>query len=148
MKSLVVFYSRTGKTKEAGKAISLNLKSDIDEIIDDKSRKGIFGWLGGGRDALREKLTKIRYKKNPIDYDLVVIGTPVWAGRMTPAIRTYLSKNKFKSIAFFCTCGGNKGKTFDEMEILSNKPIAVLELSNRKKSGVREFCSKLKSKVI
>jgi flavodoxin len=148
MKTLVVFYSRTGNTKRAAKDIAENIKSDVDEIIDKKSRKGIFGWLGGGRDAFKKKLTDIRYKKDPAEYDLVIIGTPVWAGTMAPAVRTYLIKQKIKKVAFFCTYGGNKGKSFIEMENLVSKPIAVLDIKaanvDTSQDRIRKFCDRLK----
>jgi len=42
--------------------------------------------------------TKIKFNKNPKDYDLTVIVTPIWAGTLPPASRTYLD-NDFNSIA-------------------------------------------------
>jgi flavodoxin len=41
---------------------------------------------------------------------LVVIGTPVWAGKITPAIRKFLVTNDFKDkmVALFVTLDGNK----------------------------------------
>jgi len=130
MKALIVYYSRTGNTEKIAKEISGNLKVDIDEIIDMTNRKGIIGWLRGGRDAMKNILTEIKNKKNPLRYDLVIIGTPIWAGTLCPAVRTYLSKNKFKKIAFFCTFGGNPGKSFEEMEKLSKKPVAKLGIKD------------------
>lgn len=32
--------------------------------------------------------------KNPADYALTIIGTPVWVGTMTPAVRAYLQNNQ------------------------------------------------------
>jgi flavodoxin len=144
MKILVVFYSRTGNTRRVGEEIAKNLNADIDEIIDKKKRNGIIGWLGCGRDALFKKLTEIENKKRPEEYDVAIIGTPVWAGTISSAIRTYLLQNKFNKTAFFCTCGGDKGKTFNEMEKLSTKPQAVLELKykeiNECKGKIKSFC--------
>ena len=45
-----------------------------------ENRAGIIGYLFAGRDAVRKKLTKLKpLKFNPTDYDLVIIGTPIWA---------------------------------------------------------------------
>ena len=63
MKILVVFYSRTGNTKKIGEEISKNLKSDIDEIIDQKSRNGAIGFLTGGIDAMKKLGLQIGLKK-------------------------------------------------------------------------------------
>lgn len=156
MKTLVVFYSRTGNTKKVAEEIAKILNADIEEIIDKKDRKGIVGWLKSGRDATFKKSAEIEFVKNPIDYDLVIIGTPIWAFTMTPAIRTYLSENKFKKVAFFSTSGGSEGeKIFNEMEKISREPVATLslltknwpaELNLEKEENsekIKEFCKKL-----
>ncbi len=147
-KILVVYYSKTGNTKKVGRKISELLKADTDEIIDKTDRSGIKGWIFGGRDAMKEKDTEIKFKKNPLNYDLVLIGTPIWAFTLTPAIRRYLKDNKFKKVAFFYTHGGAPGKTFAEMEKLSKKPIATLEVHERElnssDSKIKLFCDKLK----
>jgi multimeric flavodoxin WrbA len=31
-------------------------------------------------------------KKNPAGYDLVIFGSPIWAGNIAPAIRTYINQ--------------------------------------------------------
>jgi len=47
-------------------------------------------------------------KHDASQYDLVVIGTPVWAGKMSSPVRSYIANNKdkLKSVAFFATLGG------------------------------------------
>ncbi len=148
MKTLVTFYSRTNNTKKIGEEIAKNLKADSDNIIDKKNRKGIFSYFIAGKDALFKKLTKIENKKDPSKYNLVIIGTPIWVGSIAPAIRTYLSKNRFNKVAFFCTCGSKQTRAFKEMEKLSKKPLAVLELRTKtiknSKEKIREFCGNLK----
>ncbi len=148
MKILVAFYSRTGNTKKLGKQIAGLLKADVDEIIDKKDRNGIKGWLGAGKDVLFKKPTKIKHEKNPEKYDLVIVGTPVWAGTMTPAVKEYLFKNSFNKIAFFCTFGGNASRTFDDMEKMSESPISKIGLKDKKidnsEKEIVEFCKKLK----
>ena len=49
-------------------------------------------------------------KKSPKDYDLIVVGTPMWNKRITPAVRTYLKENSFseKKVALFCTNLGSQ----------------------------------------
>jgi flavodoxin len=149
MKRLVTFYSRTGNTRKIGKDITSKLKSNINEIIDEKNRNGFKAYFIGGSEALAGKKTKIRYNKKPGDYDIVIIGTPVWAGTMTPAVRTYLSDNEFKKVAFFCTCKTNQARTFKQMKELSKSPVATLELTTSELDGhgyekkIGNFCGKL-----
>ncbi len=147
MKALVAFYSRTGNTKRVGEEIARCLIAEIDEIIDRKERKGIKGLLGSGKDAIFKNPTEIETKKNPEEYELVIIGSPVWAGRLVPAVRTYLSRNKFKNTAFFCTYSNQTGKSFEEMENLSKKPVGTLGVRDKyieeSIEKIREFCQSL-----
>ena len=110
MRILVAYYSRTGNTKFVAKKIADQLNADLCEIVDKKNRKGRLILLTGGFAALREKLTEIDVAKSIDDYDLIIIGTPVWAGKITPAIRTFIARNNFsdKQVAFFVTLGGEK----------------------------------------
>ena len=87
MKYLVAYYSRTGNTKQLAHQIAEALSADIDEIIDKKKRKGVGGWLSAGRDATGKRDTEITAIKNPLDYDVVIVGSPVWGSNLTPAIR-------------------------------------------------------------
>ena len=94
MKSLVVYYTRTGNAKFIADKIAANIGADAEEIIDMKKRSGPIGFLSGGKDATQGKETKIgEIKLSPKDYDLIIIGTPVWSSSPTPAIRTYINHN-------------------------------------------------------
>jgi len=148
-KILVTFYSKDGHAKKVGEKITNNLDADMDQIIDLKDRdRKIIGWLIAGKDAGTKNLTQIKHRADPSKYDLVIIGTPVWAWTVTPAIRTYLSENKLNKVAFFCTCGGQPGKTFAEMESLSKKPIDVLMIEDKEldhsDEAILKFCQGLK----
>ena len=134
MSCLVVYYSRTGRTRKIGENIATEAKWDSEEIIDPKRRKGFIGFLKSGKDATLKKLADIKeIQKNPELYDLIILGTPIWNKRMTPAIRTYITelKDKLKNVAFFCTEGGSGGqKTFNSMAILCEKtPKSTLEIT-------------------
>lgn len=110
MKTIVAYYSRTGHTKFIAEKIAQQLGADLCEVVDKKNREGRIGFLGGGSDALREKTTEIEASKKIEEYDFIVIGTPVWAGKITPAIRKFIVTNDFKekTVALFVTLDGNK----------------------------------------
>jgi len=130
LKILVVYYSKTGHTRKIAQDISRQLEADLEEITDKKKRTGLLGFIFGGRDALTKKETRIiEMKKNPADYDLVILGSPIWAGNITPAVRTYINQygNSIRSTAFFFS---SSGKTPDQifeklLSLLKEKPIAV-----------------------
>lgn len=152
-KILVVWYSRTNNTKDLGQEMADKLGADTDQITEKKSRKGAIGWLSAGRDAMRKAKVEIEFKKDPAKYEVVIIGTPVWVGTATPAVCTYLEKNKekIKQTAFFCTAGSDDGqKAFNEMAtVLGKKPIATLaikakELKNSQAQGETwKFCEQI-----
>jgi len=144
MSILVVYYSRKGTTRKIGELISNEAEWEFEEIIDIKKRKGFIGFLKSGKDATMKKLANIKeIQKNPELYKLIILGTPIWNKRMTPAIRTYITefKNSIQDVAFFCTEGGSGGqKTFDSMANLCEKtPISTLEITKEDiKNGYHE----------
>ena len=133
MKSLVVYYSRSGNTRFAAEQISKEIGGEIEEIIDKKKRKGLLGFVSSGYDATRGRATKITpMKRSPKDYDLVVVGTPMWKKRITPAVRTYLRDNNFseKRVALFCTnLGSEPERVFKTLKELMSGCSFVGELT-------------------
>jgi flavodoxin len=156
MQALVVFYSRTGHTKKVGEELAKALSGDVEEIVDTTNRAGPIGFLISGREASGKKLAKLQpVKKDPATYDIVVIGTPVWASNMSSPVRTYITENKakFKNVAFFCTEGSKGAETaFAEMEeIIGKKPKTTLTVTVADlKSGsdadkVKKFAGEIKA---
>lgn len=134
MKTLVVFYSRTGNTRLISEAIARSLNADIEEIKDKKSRDGVLGILRSGYEAIFRRVSCIEpINKSPDEYELVIIGSPVWAGRLSSPVRTYMGLygNKIKRVAFFATYGVRSGKIFKQMKEILNSPIATLEVKKR-----------------
>jgi len=156
MKSLVVYYSRTGNTKFVAEEIAAELGADIEEIVDLKSREGRLGWLSASRDGTGNRQTNIaETKRNPADYDLIVIGTPVWAWSPSSAIRTYFAKHDLsgKNVALFFTLENNPRGAVEKTKKLIPNSIIVGELvlvkpsSNKDetKKKIYEWCVTLKS---
>jgi len=113
LKSIVLYYSRTGKTAVAAKAIADKISSEIIEVKDLKSRKGLIGWIRAALDARSMKTTQIEPSTvNTADYDIIYLGTPVWAGKPAPAINTAINNFEIrgKDIILFVTLGGDKYK--------------------------------------
>jgi len=154
MKTLVAFYSRTGTTRKVAENLAGKLGADVEDIIDTADRSGIIGYIKSGKDALQKKLADIKpTDKNPEDYEMVIIGTPNWASKMAPAIRTYISNNKskIKKAAFFCTQGGSGDvKLFDEMVVFSGiHPVARMTILTREvpKNNFQEKLDKFISQL-
>ena len=147
---LVVYYSRTGSTRKVAEYITKQLGADMEAIIDMKKRSGVGGFVLGGRDALRRKETEIsEIKKDPSKYNLVIVGSPIWAGNMPPAIRTYLNKYRanINSVAFFATSGGSSQvKIFEEVKSLLDKElISLMRICTKEIKDDSVFNAKLSS---
>lgn len=123
MKTLVVYYSRTGNTRRVARRIANGLEADVEEIEDTEDRDGVIGFLKGGKDSLFRNRTELgELTRMPVDYDLVLIGTPVWAGTACPAILTWLERfsKDLDDVAFFLTTRTTgREKTFTEMAEVS-----------------------------
>ena len=87
MKTLVVYYSRSNITKEIAKEIQNELNCDIEEIKPLKDYDGKTGYAKAGYESMTKKTPKIEdAQHNPADYDLVIVGTPVWSSNMATPI--------------------------------------------------------------
>lgn len=140
MKILIAYYSRSGHNRKLSEELAKALSADVEEIIDLKSRDGIVGWIIGGKDASTKQLTNIKpVTKNPADYDLVILSSPLWVGTAAPAIRQFIVQNKeaFKKIAFASVCGSNKPQgSIDDIEKLSGlKLFSTLYISDAEFKG-------------
>ena len=90
--------------------------------------------MKGGMNASMRRTSKINpISKNPSDYDLVIIGTPVWASNMATPIYTYLLKynQDIKNIASFCTCiSGGFEKALQNIDVTCGKTsLATMHLN-------------------
>lgn len=154
MKILVAYYSLYGHTGKVGERIAKLLNADVEAIKDTKNLSHLISWGVGAFDEELKKPTQIEKTKNQVrEYDLVVIGTPIWDG-ITPPIKAYLMQNNFKKVAFFITSGAAAEDAAYLMSKLSKKkPVAVLEIQDRQvdnkedKDLINEFCRKIKKKA-
>jgi len=105
-KTLILYYSLTGYTRICCEALQEPLEADIIEIKDLKKRSGKWGFFKTAFASLFGKNTKI----DPTNPDLspyanVILGSPIWTGKLSMAIRTLIDKNSFegKKVAIFTT---------------------------------------------
>jgi flavodoxin len=134
-KTLVVYYSRTGFTSAVAKRIARDCNADLLSIRSIKTRRGIGGYLRSSLEAVLHARAGIRSTTLRSNYDLVVIGTPVWFGNMSSPVRAFIQQHQpaFKRLAFFCTYGGSGAdKVLHDMEALCGiHPIAKVGLRDQ-----------------
>ncbi len=140
MKALVVYFSRSGHTETVARAVADALHADVEPIADRTSRRGILGYLRSGFEAATRRMPDISPPSHDLSqYDLVVVGTPIWNASVSSPVRAFLSRNRkdLKRVAFFCTMGGRGAeRAFREMERASGRrPADVLVLKERDLRG-------------
>lgn len=137
-KSIILFYSFEGSTKKVGEYLSSELNIPYEEIKPTKelNSRGFRKYIWGGRQVIMNvKPELIDFKASLEDFDTIFIGSPVWAGSFTPAIKTLLGSSVLidKKIAFFYTSLGGPGKIESKIESqvnINNKLISIYGLSN------------------
>ncbi len=120
MKTLVIYYSLEGNTRLIAQAIAQVTGADILELKPETEppSKGFMKYFWGGRQVMtKEQPQLLPLGKDPQAYDLIFVGTPVWAFSYAPALATFFSQVKIagKKIGLFCCSGGGKGKTLEKM---------------------------------
>ncbi len=114
MKSIILYYSYSGNTRRVAQILCESLKSrsearEVELKATDESRS----FLGQCRRAFSKKRAQIEATDFDLSgYDLICLGTPVWAFGPAPAINTYLDRCsglEGKKVVLFTTYGSGTG---------------------------------------
>lgn len=115
MKKAVVFYSLSGNTQAAAKEIAEGIAADLIELKlvkpfpTEKSKQLALGGMQamfGMKPAIQE------LSKNIKEYDVLILGTPIWAGTIAAPVHSFLNKYQVldKIVAVFTFSGGGDNK--------------------------------------
>jgi len=131
MKVLLVFYSRTGRTKAVARQIAEITGGEVEEIRDISDRSGLLGYIRSGLDGKTRRHSTIQEPRNdPRRYDLLIVGTPIWAGNISSPMRTYLKRfsSGLPPVAVVCTTGGTQTEMIEsDLEmIIGKKPVGSI----------------------
>lgn len=153
---LVIYYSRSGNTRKVAEEIAQSLHCDIEEIRSRASYpQNFWGYQRALLHASFKKKPEIQMVQSLLeDYDLVIIGSPVWGGALSAPIRSFFDRNKdeLRNVVFFLTQGGEFGrkKVFTQMKELCLKtPLTTFAVTERDvrsgkfKKQVAEFIASL-----
>jgi|GEM_PF-135076 len=116
MRACIIYFSLTGNTHQLAQMISQGLKHknfDVDLVrLEPVDGAGTFA--GQGMTALQRKRVNIGDVNFDLSmYDMICIGSPVWAFSPAPALNTYLDKCyglDGKKVVAFYTYGSGTGK--------------------------------------
>lgn len=135
-KIICICYSRTGRTKRVMTEIASALDCELVFLHDTVKRQGALGWLRCGMDAMRKKtrpVNRLMMRRRLWDYDLAILGTPVWAGRCASVMRGFLKRRGYElnDVAYVLTHGSEEQyrSVFDQMDLYLEGPhIAEVSL--------------------
>ena len=121
---LCIYYSRSGHTRRAVKEIAEALDAEIVAISDERDRSGWKGYLRSGMDAMKTSTKPLRpfETAKPLEeYKLVIVGSPVWAGRMASPIRSLLKRRglELHRVAYVVTRSSTQRseEVYDQMDL-------------------------------
>lgn len=126
MKTLVLYFSRTGQTGQVAKEIAKHCAADLEAVRLVHPTQSV--WRSAWQALTRTHPPIHKPVRNPRFYDLVVIGAPVQHNGVAAPMRSYLQKyaERFNQVAFFCAeSSGSPDSGFAEMSRLCGKPPAA-----------------------
>jgi len=162
MKTLVVYYSLEGNTEYAAGIIASNIGADTLRVDPVKAYPtgGFKKFFWGGKSAVMAERPKLQpYSFQPEQYERIILGFPVWAGNVTPPVRTFVQDNletlKDKRIAAFaCQSGAGADKAFRKLKAYLDIESMEAELvlidpkdkpSDQNQASIKAFCDRLLS---
>ena len=106
MKTLVVYYSFEGDSKFIGDYIAKEFSATVLELKlkkEVKNKDFMKNYLGKKQVLMKTEPRLQPYDVKFADYDLIIMGTPIWFGTFAPALRAFFGQEKIenKQIALF-----------------------------------------------
>ena len=127
------------------KEIADAVGAEIVAIDDGADRNGWRGRLRAGKDAMRRTTAPLKpftTQRNIEDYKLVIVGSPVWAGRCASPIRALLKRRglEMENVAYVVTRSTTQRseEVYDQMDMYTGQPHR-LAVSLRPDSEGYEF---------
>ncbi len=139
---LFVYYSFEGNTQYAVEVAAGTKAMDTQRLLPDSEppKKGLGKFLKGGGSAIKKETPVLKkLVHDPLKYEKIIIGYPIWAGTYPPAITSFLKAyplNDKKIYLVACSGSGNAKKSFKNMieELGGNQIIGTLSLKEPKKN--------------
>ncbi len=95
-KTIIVYYSRTGKSEAVAQTLNRNLDADILRIKDMKDRSGTMGFILAAFDAFLDKTTTINPSSPDFTrYSRIILVSPIWNWTISVPIKTLIKRSDF-----------------------------------------------------
>jgi flavodoxin len=154
MKTSIIYYSYSGITRGIAEMIQKSCGGDLVEVKSKENYSAITAYTLGCYRAMKEECDLIEPETIDVSAsDLIVIGTPVWAFKATPAINAAIAALKGcdgKKSVIFATCGSSAKDTLSILKkALEAKGVTVVgqHILTRKEIGENQKISVLTDSV-
>lgn len=121
MKTVVVFYSYSGKTKTVAEKLAEKESADLIEVKETTIRSKIKAYTAGSLAAMKRKQVELQeFNSDFSAYDKIIIAMPIWAAHPAPAINNIIHLlPSGKMVELVMTSGsGNSKKSETETKSL------------------------------
>lgn len=120
MKTLIIYYSLNGNTKKIAEMLQQETDATLEEIKTIESYIGDYETIveQGHKEVKNGFMPEIQELSVDLsEYDIIILGTPVWWYTFAPAVKTFLNQYDLsgKHIYPFATNGGWIGHTFKDI---------------------------------
>jgi flavodoxin len=116
-KTLILYHSLTGNTKSGCEVLQQELGADIMEVKDLIDRSGKWGFFKTAIGSLVGRHTRIEPEKLDLTgYQNIILGSPIWTGKLSMAMRTFIDRNRFdgKKVIIFTTTNAFEKEEYKE----------------------------------
>ena len=123
-KTLIVYYSRSGKSDILAKKLQEKLACDIDKIS--YTDKDHISFPSAVMESIKKATSEIKGDvHNPGDYERIIFVSPIWKSGLSTPIRSYMQKynSKIASYSLLAVSGkvGFDGTVKDAEKVLGKK---------------------------
>ena len=129
MKTLVVYYSYTGKTKKIAQDLAKEKGAEIIELQEKAKRSKFNAYVFGSMAARGQKSVELQNDKIDFSaFDSIVIAMPIWAGYPAPAINNIIQAlpgGKKIELIMISGSGSSKGSAEKTKALIEAKGCSV-----------------------
>ena len=141
-KVLIAYYSLTGKTEKVAKAIAdasggqlYRIQLEKSYPDDTKERRAILD-----KEIEENYLPPLKASSiNPENYDVIFLGSPVWANHISLPVKSFLAKYNLSGkrvIPFVTHSGGGRGDSFTDVASLCGGCVVDMDGWSNWGSGI------------
>ena len=109
----VIYFSRTGTSRRIAEKIAKKLSIEPVEVTDNMDWDGTLGYMRAARYAMKNKEVAIQTRGKIGEVDEYIVVSPMWCGKITPAIRKLLGEVPKEKVHLIVSSGGMNLKERD-----------------------------------